>query len=107
MATITLESVKAKLNNPAISGAPEDQLRGPVEALIRDLAEAAGLPRDTIGLVGETTLKHLQTRPDFAVTVSGALVGFIEIKAPARWRSTARCRTPSRSPSARNRRRGS
>ncbi|MFL5075559.1 MAG: hypothetical protein ACJ8DS_09980, partial [Microvirga sp.] len=37
-------STKSKLSNPAIHGAPEDQLRGPLEALIRDLAEAAGLP---------------------------------------------------------------
>src|SRR3974390_2654124 len=27
-------------------------------------------------LVGETTLAHLKTRPDYAVTVSNALVGF-------------------------------
>lgn len=29
---------KAKLSNKAASGAPEDQLRGPLEALFRDLA---------------------------------------------------------------------
>lgn len=89
MPTVTLEaavstygaSVKAKLNNPAISGAPESQLRGPLETLIKNLAECAGLPRDSVGLVDETSLDELQTRPDYAVTVNGALVGFIEIKA--------------------------
>jgi hypothetical protein len=77
-------SAKAKLSNVAISGAPEDQLRGPLEALLHDLAEIGGLPSKAINLVGETTLKHLKTRPDYAVTVSNALVGFIEVKAPGK-----------------------
>jgi len=74
----------SKLANIAISGAPEDQLRSPVEALLHDLAELGGLPSDAVHLVGETTLKHLKTRPDFAVTRDKALVGFIEIKAPGK-----------------------
>lgn len=77
-------SVKSKLSNVAISGAPEDQLRGPLEALIRDLADAAGLPTGAVHLVGETTLGDIKTRPDFAVIVSKALVGFIEVKAPGK-----------------------
>ncbi len=77
-------SAKAKLTNVAISGAPEDQLRGPLEALLHDLAEIGGLPAKAINLVGETTLDHLKTRPDYAVTVSNALVGFIEVKAPGK-----------------------
>jgi hypothetical protein len=77
-------SAKAKLSNIAITGAPEDQLRGPLEALMHDLAEIGGLPAKAINLVGETTLAHLKTRPDYAVTVSNALVGFIEVKAPGK-----------------------
>src|SRR5258708_15956057 len=77
-------SAKAKLSNVAISGAPEDQLRAPLEALLHDLAEIGGLPAKAINLVGETTLSHLKTRPDYAVTVSNALVGFIEVKAPGK-----------------------
>ena len=77
-------SAKSKLTNPAISGAPEDQLRAPVEVLVRDLAEAAGLPAGAVHLVGETSLTHLKTRPDYAVTVNKALVGFIEVKAPGK-----------------------
>jgi hypothetical protein len=76
-------STKPKLANIAISGAPEDQLRGPLEILFKDLAEAAGLPPASVSLVGETTL-DIKTRPDFAVTVNKALVGFIEIKAPGK-----------------------
>ena len=77
-------SVKAKLANIAISGAPEDQLRGPLEALVRDLAATEGMPANAVELVGETTLSDLKTRPDFAVTVGKALVGFIEVKAPGK-----------------------
>jgi hypothetical protein len=77
-------SVKPKLANIAIGGAPEDQLRGPLDALMRDLAAICGSPVGSVHLVGETTLADLKTRPDFAVTVSKALVGFIEVKAPGK-----------------------
>jgi Type ISP C-terminal specificity domain/N-6 DNA Methylase len=77
-------NVKPKLSNIAIDGAPEDQLRGPLDVLLRDLAELGGLPAGSVHLVGETTLAALKTRPDFAVTVSKALVGFIEVKAPGK-----------------------
>jgi hypothetical protein len=51
---------------------------------VRDLSEIGGLPAGAIHLVGETSLADLKTRPDFAVTVSNALVGFIEVKAPGK-----------------------
>jgi hypothetical protein len=73
---------RAKLADPAVTGAREDQLRAPLERLIVELADLAGLPAPS--LVGEATLAHLQTRPDYAVSVGGALVGFIEIKAPGK-----------------------
>ncbi|MFE0757717.1 type ISP restriction/modification enzyme [Inquilinus sp. NPDC058860] len=74
----------AKLSNPAISGAPEDQLRGPLEVLIADLALIAGHVPGAVGMVGETSLSEDRTRPDYAVTVRNALVGFIEVKAPGK-----------------------
>jgi hypothetical protein len=77
-------SAKSKLASVAISGAPEDQLRGPLDALVRDLAEIGGLPAGSVHLVGETALPHLKTRPDFALTVTNALVGFVEVKAPGK-----------------------
>ena len=58
--------------------------------------------------VGESSLAELKTRPDYAITLNNALVGFIEIKAPGKgadprrftdphdreqWRSCGRCRT--------------
>lgn len=75
---------KSKLANAAIVGAPEEQLRGPLEILIKALADICGLPLGSVHLVGETTLKHLKTRPDYAVSVNNALVGFIEVKAPGK-----------------------
>jgi len=65
-------AAKAKLNNPAASGAPEDQLRAPLEALIADLAKLTG---SCVVLVGESSLADLKTRPDYAVTLKGSLVG--------------------------------
>ena len=77
-------SAKGKLANAAVTGAPEDQLRAPLEALVRRLAELAGHRTNTVELVGETTLAHLSSRPDYAVSVSNALAGFIEVKAPGK-----------------------
>ena len=75
---------KSKLSNPGASGAPEDQLRAPLEALVGNLAELAGLHAGTVDMVGETSLAEIKTRPDYAVTQGGALSGFIEIKAPGK-----------------------
>jgi hypothetical protein len=75
---------RAKLSNPAVAGNPEDQLRAPLERLVRDLAALHGMPADAVRLVGETVRTDLGTRPDYAVVVHGALVGFIEVKAPGK-----------------------
>lgn len=77
-------AAKAKLANPAAVGAPEDQLRAPLEELVRSLATESGMPEGWVALVGESTLIDLGTRPDYAVTVRNALVGFIEVKAPGK-----------------------
>jgi hypothetical protein len=77
-------ALKAKLASPAISGAPEDQLRAPLERLVTELAALDNLTPSGVHLVGETTLAHLHTRPDYAVSVGSALVGFIEVKAPGK-----------------------
>lgn len=77
------EHAKGKLANPGATGQPEDQLRAPFEALLRDMAALANFGNE-VKAVGESTLKHLATRPDYAVTVGGALVGFVELKAPSK-----------------------
>ncbi len=75
---------KAKLHNAAASGEPEDQLRAPLEGLIDDLAELCGFPGKSVAAVGESSIADLKTRPDYAITLRNALVGFIEIKAPGK-----------------------
>ena len=75
---------KSKLSNPSASGAPEDQLRAPLEGLIANLAELTGLPPGSVVAVGESSLADLKTRPDYAVTRRNALIGFIEVKAPGK-----------------------
>ena len=73
-----------KLGNRAASGEPEDQLRAPLEALLHDVAALCGFTPGAVVAVGESSLSDLKTRPDYAVTVQGALVGFIEVKAPGK-----------------------
>ena len=59
-------------------------MRAPLEVLTRDLAILAGLPDGAVDMVGESTLSDLKTRPDYAVVVRNALVGFVEVKAPGK-----------------------
>jgi hypothetical protein len=74
-------------------GQPEDQLRGPLERLLGRLSRHVGLP-DTVAY-GEVSLKELRARPDYAVDVGKARVGYIELKQPGHgvpltpgWRSS-------------------
>lgn len=69
-------SAKAKLGQ---GGQPEDQLRNPIEQLFGALAAEIGLAKGVLTLVGETSLAEMRTRPDFAINVNKALVGFIEV----------------------------
>jgi hypothetical protein len=75
---------KEKLSNPAAAGQPEDQLRAPFEHLLADLAELASLPKSAVVAVGESSIGDLKTRPDYAISVRNALVGFVELKAPGK-----------------------
>lgn len=77
-------SATATLDNPAITGQPEDQLRTPLVALVKDIGGLIGLAAHDTELVGETSLSDLMIRPDFAVTRKNALIGFIEVKAPGK-----------------------
>jgi hypothetical protein len=77
-------SLKPKLSGQGAAGAPEDQLRAPLESLITDIAQILLFKVGDVVAIGESTLSALQTRPDYAVTVGNALVGFIEVKAPGK-----------------------
>ncbi|MGB9069509.1 MAG: type ISP restriction/modification enzyme [Candidatus Acidiferrales bacterium] len=75
---------KSKLGNLAAKGQPEDQLRAPFEHLLGQIAELCQFPQGTVAAVGESSVSELKTRPDYAVSVHNALVGFIELKAPGK-----------------------
>ncbi len=74
-------SAKAKLNQ---GGQPEDQLRNPIEQLFAALSIAGGHAAGAVTLIGEQSLAELRTRPDFAVKLNKALIGFVEVKAPGK-----------------------
>ena len=85
-------AAKRKLANLAVTGEPEDQLRAPFERLLGDMAALAGIPQAQLSIVGETSLSDLKTRPDYAITVQKALVGFVELKAPGKGANPTRFR---------------
>ena len=87
-------TAKRKLSSPIASGAPEDQLRTPLEGLVGDLAGLAGLTPGDIVMVGEASLSDLKTRPGYAVTKGNALIGFIEVKAPGKGADPRRFQDP-------------
>lgn len=74
----------AKLSSVAVTGEREEQLRGPFEALFTGLAELAGHDPSSLTVVGESAIAELHVRPDLAITSAGALVGFVELKAPGK-----------------------
>jgi len=78
------KDAKAKLANPSVTGEPEDQLRAPFESLLKALAVHCGIDAERVSAVGESAVKELNSRPDYAVTVHGALVGHVELKAPGK-----------------------
>lgn len=77
-------SARRKLANPSARGEPEDQLRAPFEQLVMDLAAMLGLPASAVAVVGESAVRDLKCRPDYAVAVRKALVGFVELKSPGK-----------------------
>jgi hypothetical protein len=77
-------SAKSKLASASVQGQPEDQLRAPFESLLTDMTELCGLLGKAVVAVGETSLAEWRIRPDYAVTVGGALAGFVELKAPGK-----------------------
>ncbi len=58
-------------------GEPEEALRVPIEHLVTGVGQLIG--KATV-LDGEAHLTELSSRPDFAVRVNGAVVGYLEVK---------------------------
>ncbi len=61
------------------AGEPEDQLRGPFESFMAEVARALGW---SVVCTGETPLPGRLGRPDYAVHLNGLLAGYVELKAP-------------------------
>ena len=62
-------------------GQPEDQLRAPMESLLK----AAGVVISRVVVAkGESALQGRLGRPDYATLVNGALTGYVELKAPGK-----------------------
>src|ERR1017187_2698159 len=72
------EAVKAKMST-LTHGEPEDQLRGPFENLMTDVARVLGW---NVICTGETPLPDRLGRPDYAIHRNKLLSGFVELKAP-------------------------
>ncbi|GAA4188283.1 hypothetical protein GCM10022252_23230 [Streptosporangium oxazolinicum] len=64
-----------------LGGAEEDQFRGPLETLLRDLGALIGVKAIPYG---EVRLKHLRARPDYAVNIGQVRVGYVELKRPGK-----------------------
>ena len=64
---------------PALPASAEDQLRAPFEILLSTIAAEFGIDATC---TGEPALPNRLGRPDFAVSVDGALAGYVELKAP-------------------------
>ncbi|MFI5706894.1 type ISP restriction/modification enzyme [Kribbella sp. NPDC051620] len=60
-------------------GSREDHLRGPFERMLAAAASSLGLK---LTAIGETRLPDLSIRPDYAVDVANARVGYVELKKP-------------------------
>jgi hypothetical protein len=64
-----------------LGGAEEDQLRSPLEILLRGLGTLIGVKAIPYG---EVSLGHLRARPDYAVNIGQVRVGYIELKKPGK-----------------------
>ena len=69
-------TTKSQANAP---GQPEDQLRGPLETLLKGIGAAVA---KTVVAKGESLLPGRLGKPDYAVLVDAALSGYAELKSP-------------------------
>lgn len=77
---------KTKLDNPAATGQPEDQIRAPFEGLLGQIAELCGFPQASVAAIGESAVADLKTRPLSAVSTTAPAA--IEAGRPSARRAT-------------------
>ncbi|MEV5175053.1 type ISP restriction/modification enzyme [Streptomyces flaveolus] len=71
------KACKDRLSGP---GGPEAVIRRPIEDLLQTAGRCYGLKK--VLWHDETRLDELGVRPDYAVEVDGAIIGYIEVKKP-------------------------
>lgn len=76
------DAAAAKFASP-FKGQPEDQLRNPIEDLLRSAGKVI-TRASTVNVIGEYSLSDLRVRPDFGIEYDGAFCGYVEVKAPAK-----------------------
>jgi hypothetical protein len=62
-------------------GQPEDQMRAPLEQLLRRIAKAQ---HTKLVAHGEVRIADLRVRADYAISIGGAVCGYVEVKAPGK-----------------------
>ena len=72
------KSLQAKFSLPG-TASPEDQLKAPVEELLKDAGAAFGM---NVESRTEAHLTEHKVRPDIAIYVGKLICGYIELKAP-------------------------
>ena len=70
-----------KFSLSSVSFGAEDQLKSPIENLLKSAANILNL---SIVVVTEVQEKLLSGRPDMGITINGVLIGHIELKAPGK-----------------------
>ncbi len=85
----TFADAVARKRAAPFAASAEEQLRGPFEGLLAAAAAQFGIDATC---TGEATLPNRLGRPDFAVSAGGALVGYVELKAPGRGADSKRFR---------------
>ena len=81
LAAVRVFSVAVAEKSAALPASAEEQLRGPFENLLAAAAAEFGIHATC---TGEASLPDRLGRPDFAVSIGGALAGYVELKAPGK-----------------------
>ncbi|MDH6106740.1 N-6 DNA methylase [Anabaenopsis tanganyikae CS-531] len=76
-----------KFSLSSVSFGAEDQLKSPIENLLKSAANILNL---SIVVVTEVQEKLLSGRPDMGITINGLLIGHIELKAPGKGADTSK-----------------
>lgn len=76
------DAAAGKFASP-FKGQPEDQLRNPIEDLLRKAGKVL-TGAETVNVIGEYSLSDLRVRPDFGIEYGGAFCGYVEVKAPSK-----------------------